>query len=187
MIYPKKIKNKTINKFFKITILVLALVSIALLILNKLTTPDIYWSHLCIIGFIYIYCTVRYSLTKATNIAGHIMVQSVLTALFLYFIDYQIGYKGWSINICFPIIVIFANIAMFIITIVSHKHFGKFAISQLVIVLLSLSSTYFIYKGLIKASLLINVSILISIINFGFSLILCHKDYKEELVRKFNR
>ena len=27
MIYPKKIKNKTINKFFKITILVLALVS----------------------------------------------------------------------------------------------------------------------------------------------------------------
>ena len=128
-----------------------------------------------------------YAKTKATNIAGHIMVQSVLTALFLYFIDYHIGYKGWSINICFPIIVIFANIAMFIITIVSHKHFGKFAISQLVIVLLSLSSTYFIYKGLIKASLLINVSILISIINFGFSLIMCHKDYKEELVRKFNR
>lgn len=186
MIYPKKIKNKTINRFFKITLLVLAIISIVLLIINQLTTPNIYWSHLCILGFIYIYFTVRYSMTKATNIAGHIMVQSILTALLFFFIDYQIGFKGWSVNICFPILIIIANIAMFIITLVSHKHFGKYAISQLIIVLLSLSIIYFIYKGFIKASLLINVSILISSINFVFSLIMCHKDFKEELVRKFN-
>ena len=60
------------------------------------------------------------------------------------------------------------------------------AISQLVIVLLSLSIIYFIYKGFIQASLLINISIAISIINFLFSLIMCHKDIKEELTRKFN-
>lgn len=186
MIYPKKIKNKTINKFFKITLLVLTLISIVLLIINQLTTPNIYWSHLCILGFIYIYFTVRYSMTKSTNIAGHIMVQSILTALLFFLIDYQIGFKGWSINICFPILIIIANIAMFIITIISHKHFGKYAISQLIIVLVSLSIIYFIYKGFIKTSLLINISILISIINFVFSLIMCHKDFKEELVRKFN-
>ena len=186
MIYPKKIKNKTINKFFKITILVLALVSIALLILNKLTTPDIYWSHLCIIGFIYIYFTVRYSVTRNKPVSRHIMFQSILLALLLYFIDYRIGFKGWSVNICFPILIIISNIAMFIITIISHRHYRKNAISQLIIVLLSLSIIYFIYKGFIQASLLINISIAISIINFLFSLIMCHKDIKEELTRKFN-
>lgn len=186
MIYPKKIKNKTINKFFKVTILVLALLSVALLIINKFTTPNIYWSHLCILGFIYIYFTVRYSMTKATNIAGHIMVQSVLTALLFYLIDYQLGFKGWSINIFLPIIILFANIAMFIITIISHKHFAKYALSQLIIVILSLSVIFFIYKGIILPNFLINISILISFFNFVFSLLMCHKDFKEELVRKFN-
>ena len=186
MIYPKKIKNKTINIFFSIAILVIVVVSILLLIINMLTTPNIYWSHLCILGFIYTYFTVKYSMTKSTNLAAHIMVQSVLTAILLYFIDYRLGFKGWSISICLPILIIISNFAMFIITIISHKHFSKYAFSQLIIVLLSLSVIYFMYKGYIEINLLINISILISFINFVFSLIMCHKDFKEELVRKFN-
>ena len=186
MLYPKKIKSKTINKAFKIVVLVLTIVSIVLLIINKLTTPNIYWSHLCIFGFIYIFFTVRYSVTSNATVSRHIMFQSILLALLLYFIDYRIGYKGWSVNICFPILIITSNIAMFIITIISHRHYRKNAISQLVIVLLSLSIIYFIYKGFIQASVLINTSIAISVINFLFSLIMCHKDIKEELTRNFN-
>ena len=114
------------------------------------------------------------------------MVQSVLTALLFYLIDYQLGFKGWSINIFLPIVILFANIAMFIITIISHKHFAKYALSQLIIVILSLSVIFFIYKGIILPNFLINISILISFFNFVFSLLMCHKDFKEELVRKFN-
>ncbi len=186
MLYPKKIKSKTINKAFKIVVLVLSIVSIVLLIINRLTTPNIYWSHICIFGFVYIYFTVRYSVTRNKTVSGHILFQSILLALLLYFIDYRIGFKGWSVNICFPILIIISNIAMFIITIISHRHYRKNAISQLIIVLLSLSIIYFIYKGFIQITPLINISIAISVINFLFSLIMCHKDIKEELTRKFN-
>ena len=96
MLYPKKIKSKTINRAFKIVVLVLSIVSIVLLIINRLTTPNIYWSHLCIFGFIYIYFTVRYSVTRNKTVSRHIMFQSILLALLLYFIDYRIGFKGWS-------------------------------------------------------------------------------------------
>ena len=186
MLYTKKIKRKTINRAFKIVILVLSIVSVVLLIINRLTTPNIYWSHICILGFIYIYFTVRYSVTKNKTVSRYIMFQSILLALLLYFIDYRIGFKGLSTNICFPILIIIANIAMFIITIISHRHYRENALSQLIIVLLSLSIIYFIYKGLIKPSPLINISIVISVTNFVFSLIMCHKDFKEELTRKFN-
>ena len=186
MIYPKKISSKKIDSFFKIFKLIVVLISIILLIINRLTTPNIYWSHLCIFGFIYIYFTVRYSVTRRANIANHVMIQTILLSVLMYFIDYRIGYTGWSITIAFPILIIIANIAMFIITIISYKHYEKYATSQLIIVLLSLSVIYFIYRGYVMANALINISIVISIFNFLVSLFLCHRDLKEDIIRKFN-
>lgn len=186
MIYPKKISSKKIDIFLNKFKLSVACVSVLLLLINWLTTPNIYWSHLCIFGFIYIYLTVRYSTTRKTNIANHVMIQTILLSLLMYFIDYRIGYKGWSISISLPILIIISNISMFVITIISYKHYEKYATSQLIIVLLSLSIIYFIYNGFIKSNVLINISIIISIINFLFSLILCHRDFKEEIIRKFN-
>ena len=186
MIYPKKINSKKIDNFLKIFKLSVILISILLLIINKLTTPSIYWSHLCIFGFIYIYLTVRYSITRRSNIANHIMIQTILLSILMYFIDYRIGYKGWSLNISLPILIIISNIAMFIITIINYKHYEKYATSQLIIVLLSLLIIGSVYKGYITANSLINISIIISIFNFVVSLILCHRDFKEEIIRKFN-
>lgn len=186
MIYPKKIKSKKIDKFLKIFRFILIIVSVVLLIINKLTTPSIYWSLLCIFGFIYTFLTVRYSITRKNNIANYVMIQTFLLSILMYFIDFHIGYIGWSINISLPIIIIISNVTMFIITIISYKHYEKYATSQLIIVLLSLSIIYFIFKGYAKANILINISIIISIFNFLVSLILCHRDFKEEIIRKFN-
>jgi len=186
MIYPKKISGKKIDKGFRIVTFIIIVVSIVLVVINELTTPNIYWSHLCIFGFIYIYLTVRYSVTKRSNIANHVMVQATLILLLICFIDYRLGYKGWSITISMPIIIIIANITMFIITIINYKHYGKYATSQLLIVLLSLSIIYPIYKGYAKANMLINISIIISINNILISLMLCNRDFKEELIKKFN-
>ena len=186
MIYPKKIKSKKIDVFLKIFTYSLILVSIILVVINKLTTPDIYWSFLCIFGFIYIALTVRYSVTKTRNIAGHVMIQTILLSALMFFIDYHLGYSGWSINISWPILIMISKVAMFIITIVGYKDYGKYAISQLIIVLFSLSMIYLVYKGYAKANVLINIAVLISIFSFQVSLLLCYRDFKEEIIKRFN-
>ena len=186
MIYPKKISSKKIDTFINIFRVIVIALSVLLVIINYFTTPNIYWSHLCILGFIYIYFTVRYSIARTKNIAGHVAIQTILLTVLVYFIDYQLGYSGWSLRIALPILIIIANITMFVLTIINYKNYAKYAISQLMIVLLSLSIIYFIYNGYIEDNILINISIMISIFNFLFSLILCHRDFKEEIIRKFN-
>lgn len=186
MIYPKKISSKKIDSFLNILIISIIAVSVLLLIINWLVTPNLYWSHLCIIGFIYIFLTIRYSITKTTNLSGHVVLQTILLSALIIFIDYRLGYKGWSINISFPIVIIIANVTMFILTLINYKHYGKYAINQLMIVLLSLLIVYFIYKGYTTYNILSAISILISIFNFLVSLILCHRDFKEEIIKKFN-
>ena len=186
MIYPKKISSKKVDTFINIFRICILLISILLLIINKLTTPRIYWSHLCILGFIYIYLTVRYSIASTRNIAGYVTIQTILLALLIYFIDYRLGYRGWSINIAFPILIMVSNVTMLILTIINYKDYGKYAINQLMIVILSLSVVFFIYKGYVKGNALINIAIIISITNFLLSLLLCYRDFKEEIIRKFN-
>ena len=186
MIYPQKISSKKVDRFTKIFRYIVFALSIVLLIINYLTTPHIYWSHLCVVGFIYIYFTVRYSITQTRNIAGYVVFQTILIAALMYFIDYRIGYSGWSVRISIPILVIIANIAMLILTIISYKDYGKYAFSQLIMVLLSISVIYFLHKGDTKANPLVKTSISISVYNFLVSLILCHRDLKEEIIRKLN-
>ena len=175
MLYPQKISSKKIDKIASFLRNGVIALSIILLIINYMTTPSIYWSHLCIAGFIYIYFTVRYSITRTRNIAGYVMIQTLFLAIIMFFVDYRIGYNGWSINISIPILII-----------INYKDYGKYAISQLIIVLLSLSMIIFIYKGFAKVSPLINISIFISIFNFVVSVVLCHRDFKEEIIRKLN-
>ena len=165
MIYPKKISSKKLDVFLNITTISLIVISVILLIINLLTSPNIYWSHLCIIGFIYAFFTIKYSIVNTTNISNHVVIQTILLSALICFVDYRIGYRGWSINIAIPILLIISNITMFIITLASYKHYGKYAISQLIIVLISMSTIYFIYKGYAKNSAINNISIIISIIN----------------------
>ena len=186
MIYPKKISSKKVNVFVNAFSLCVIAVSIILLIINYFTTPNIYWSHLCICGFLYIYFTVKYSVIMTRNISEYVTIQTVLLAILIYFIDYRLGYSGWSVNIALPIILLIANITMFVVTIINYKNYGKYAINQLIIVLLSLSTIYFVKKGNVPNNALINISIIISMFNFLVSLILCYKDFKEEIIRKFN-
>ena len=186
MLYPKKISSKKVDIFLGILSLSMVGISVVLLVINYLTTPNIYWSHLCICGFIYTYIMVRYSATITKNISGYVAFQTILLTIVFHFIDYRIGYTGWSLNIALPIVIIIANISMFIITIINYEDYGKYAINQLIIVLLSLSTIYFVHRGNINNNALIKVSIIISIFNFLVSLFLCHRDFKEQLIRTIN-
>ena len=186
MLYPKKINSKKIDIFLGILSLSLVIISIILLIINYLTTPNIYWSHVCICGFICTYLLVMYSATASKNISGFVAFQTVLLTIVFHFIDYRLEYSGWSVNIALPIVFILANIAMFIITIINYEDYGKYAINQLIVVFLSLSTIYFIHKEYINNNPLIRISIIISVFNFLVSLFLCHRDFKEQLIRTIN-
>jgi len=100
--------------------------------------------------------------------------------------DKAIGFSGWSIYIGIPIVLIVANITMLIITIISYKQYIKYAIYQLIIVLISLMPIIFIAQNMIELKILNTIAIGISIFNLLISLVLCNKDIKEAIIRKIH-
>lgn len=186
MIYPKKISANKSGKLIKILLLSSVILAIILILINKLTTPNVSWAALTNGGIIYVWITVIYSIRKNTNIAGHVLIQTLAISLLMVFIDYKLGFQGWSIEISIPIVIMISNITMLILTIVSYKKYIKYAIYQLVIVLFSMLPIVFIEEKMVNNPVLSIVASSISVLNFILCLILCARDVKEAIVRKFH-
>ncbi len=186
MLYPKKLSSKKSNLLIKILLGVSLIMAIILTIINKFTTPEVHWAALANSGIIYAWITIIYSINKRTNIAGHVMIQAIVISLLTTYIDYNLGFKGWSLEISIPIIIIIANVTMLVLTIVSHRKYVRYAIYQLVICIYSLIPIYFIQKEFINHYVLSYVAIGISIVNFILTIILSARDVKEAVIRKFH-
>jgi len=186
MIYPKKLNSKKSEKALNILIIISIALAISLIIINKLTTPAIHWSALANCGIVYVWITIIYSIKKSINIAEHVLLQTIAMSLVVFYTDYRIGFKGWSIDIAFPIILIGANATMLILTIVSRKEYIKYAICQLIVVFISFIPITLIIKDVVEMKLLSIIAIFISILNFTISIILCYKDVKEAIISRLH-
>ena len=183
MIYPKEIENKDKEILVKIFLVTSVIFAAILVVINKLTTPEIPWATFACCGIIYIWVTVIYCIKRNTNIAGHVLLQMIIISFAVLFLDNTIGFNGWSVSIAIPIILITANSAMLILTIISHKKYIRYAIYQLLIVLITLISIGLILKA---TSILAIIAMSISAFNLIISLILSFKDIKEAIIRKFH-
>ena len=111
MLYPKKLNSKKRNLLIKILLGVSVGIAVILTIINKLTTPEIHWVALANAGILYAWITVKYSIDKRTNIAGHVMIQAIAISLLTTYIDYNLGFRGWSLEISIPIIIRISDIS----------------------------------------------------------------------------
>ncbi len=186
MIYPKKISIHKSDTIIRILTLVSVLIAGILILINKLTTPDIPWAALANSGIIYVWIVVLYSVKKKVHIAGHSLLQLIVASGLTLYIDYSIGFRGWSLEIAIPIIIMTANIVMFVLTIVSFKKYIRYAICQLIIVLLSMAPLVLLTSDVIENKVLSIIAVSISCINLVITIILSFKDVKEAIVRRFH-
>ncbi len=186
MIYPKKINASKGEIITRIMLAISIIVAIVLTIINKITNPNIPWAALANSGIIYIWIITIYSIHRNINIAGHVVLQTIAVSILTVFIDYKIGFRGWSLSLAIPIILIIANLAMLILTIVSHKKYLRYAIYQLFILIFSILPAILIGERIVKEPIMGIIATGISILNLIITIILSAKDLKEAIKRKFH-
>ena len=75
---------------------------------------------------------------------------------------------------------------MLILTIISRKKYIKYAVYQLLIVIVSTIPIFLVYENLVQDKTLSIIATTISGVNLILSLSLSAKDIKEVIVRKFH-
>ena len=51
----------------------------------------------------------------------------VIISLVLLYIDERLGFRGWSITIGIPIVIMAANVTMLVLSIICYKKYVKYA------------------------------------------------------------
>ena len=186
MIYPQKLNSKKSNLLVRFGVLLSILVALILLLLNRYFKPRVPWAAIANGGIIYVWIVLFYSIKKNINIAGHVLLQTLALSALTVFIDYQLGFKAWSLDIIIPVLIVIANVTMFVLTIISYKNFIKYAMYQLVISLFSILPIVLYIENITHNKIMCIIASIISGINLALSLILCTRDLKETVVRKFH-
>lgn len=187
-LYPKVRNVKEINLASGIMLIISFAISITCVIVNLCTSTKYLWCLIVIAGIVYSWITVIYSISRNVNIGSSVTLQFIVISLFVLCIDYIFDYKGWSINLAIPIIIIIANTTMLILTIVSVNRYYKYAIYQLIIFAISMVPLiiFFAFDNIIIVPIFTIISSGIAFFTFVMSLILCGKNILEELDRRLH-
>ena len=115
MIYPQKLNSKKSNLLVRFGVLISILVALTLVLLNRYFKPRVPWAAIANGGIIYVWIVLFYSIKKNINIAGHVLLQTLALSALTVFIDYQLGFKAWSLDIIIPVLIVIANVTMFVL------------------------------------------------------------------------
>lgn len=186
MLYPSISNVNKSNKIIKGMLFFSVVISMILLVINYVTTKEFHWALLAILGIMYLWITTIYSIKKNVNIAFHVMLQMLCTSVLLIGIDIILGYRGWSITMGVPIIIIVANLSMVILAIVSHKKYAKYAIYQIIIFIVTLIMLGLIPLKVAKLNVIYLVAFGIAIVTLIVSFCLSGKELISEIRKRFH-
>lgn len=185
-LYPNIINIKTSDIVLNILTIISEVICVVSVILNAIFTPNFKWSYIVILGIVYTWITVMYSIKKTVNIASHVLLQTFIDSILVILLDVIIGYRGWSIWLALPIIICTSNITMLVLTIITRKKYFKYAIYQ--IMLFALNTALITIIAITSEYKLIPISLtaVTSAITLILAIELCGNDLKEELKRFFH-
>lgn len=186
MIYPKLINVKKTSIAMKLLVVISCVIAIVSIIINELYTKEFKWSFIVIVGILYIWITALYSIRKNVNIASHVLIQTICISVLVVLLDMIIGYRKWSLELAFPIIIGVANVTIFVLTIVSHKRYFKYVIFELCIFVISMIPIILFLMNITEKWLPMVICSGIAVITFANTIFLCGKDLKQELERLFH-
>lgn len=185
-LYPNIINVKTSDVVLNTLLIISEVVCVTSVILNGIINPNFKWSFIVILGIVYCWITVMYSIKKTVNIASHVLLQTFIDSIIVILLDFIIGYKGWSIVVAWPIIICAENVTMLVLTIVTRKKYFKYAIYQIILFALNTALIMIIAINNPHRFLPISLTTITSVITLILAIELCGKDLKEELKRFFH-
>lgn len=185
-LYPKISNIKKKNKVISIIGAISIFIGLVSLIINYFVTKEFKWSLLVIAGIVYAWLTVLNSIKKNINIASSVMIQIILIDILCLFLDWVIGYIGWAFRIAIPISIITANATMVVLLLCTYKKYVKYIVYQLIIFIWSMIPLVLILLGIIPINILTIIATPIAVFSLILTIIMCHKDVKEEIIRRFH-
>ncbi len=135
---------------------------------------------------LYIYLVLHFAVEGKSGHRSKIMVLSLLAVLFLFALDYVIGYNGWSINYVLPSAILFVDIGLILLIFINNRNWQSYLMPELLMVLVSLAGMILYWCGVITFPTAIVAAFDFSVLLFVGTVIIGGRRARTELKRRFH-
>lgn len=141
-------------------------------ILNYLTYQGVRWSLISLAGIAYLYFTFTYTVQPLADEQQKIMFQGILSIALVLAIDASLGYRGWSVNIGIPVILIVTDLVIFVFMMIRRKDWRSYIMPQLELVLFAAAELLLISLEVVTWKPLTFIAVFLIVVQmFGIFLI----------------
>lgn len=106
--------------------------SISSIFLNTIFYPEVWWALYIVVTLMCGWVSVSMAISKHKNIAKYLLQQSMIFCLFALFMDYSIGWHGWSTSLVIPVVLTLAMVVLSVLSKVLHLQPGDYMIYLLI-------------------------------------------------------
>lgn len=182
IVYDVSVFKKIVHVFY----FVLFFLAAILAAINLATFKGTWWSAIAIASIAYGAVTVRYSLTRHANLAFKLVIQSVGAQILLVVIDYVTIYTGWSVNYAIPSVILFDVVAIVCLILINRLNWQSYFMYQIAITIFSFIPLALWAAGLITRPLMAVITVIVSVVVLGITIVMGDRSVKKELIRRFH-
>ena len=185
--YPNvRIQEKVYHFILKLLLGLSIIVCGIMIFINLVYDRGVLWSILPSGIICYAWFAIRYCIFHNINVGAKIIIQMILAQVLLVFIDWRLGYNGWSLNFAFPGLILTADGAILILMLVNFMNWQSYLLYQIQLLLFSLIPAFFYWRHWIVQPIPTFLAIGISIVVLVGTIIFGTKEAKDELMRRFH-
>lgn len=183
---PEEGHGRRYNFVFRFILFISVVVASTSLLINLLTYSGNLWSLYVVGTLLYAWIAVAYPLFSKKKIGRIIVLNSIVTSIYVFALELATKTKGWGLTYVTPFIFIAATLMITFIIFLKRLKWREYTIYQTIMVIMGFLPVVFCLTGLVTSVLPSILSAFYSFLTLAGMFIFADKKYKDELIKRFH-
>lgn len=186
--YPDiRFRVRKLNLAVRIFLFAAILLEALLVYINISYAPEIRWSAISGAGFAYIYFIARFAvLNDNAGYRSKFLALTIFGVLYVIWIDYIIGYHGWSVNFVLPGGLLFIDAFILFVMFFNRRNWQSYIMLEIFTIFLSAIPLLLMWLDIVTETFISGLAFAVSVLLFLGTLIIGDRRARSELRRRFH-
>lgn len=184
--YPNITKKRKLwARIWKITAFVLVVLQAVLIGFNVAYYQGIRWSMITGVAIIYLLVSLYQLILHPDSLVRKLFMQTLLVGVLLFVIDSALGFRGWSLTIGLPCMILSLDAIILVCMLVEFRNWQNYLLLQIFALLIAVCEIALWYFRRNPYGILAWVTLGVTAFFFGFCVFFGSAKAKNELRRRF--
>lgn len=186
--YPDiRFRVRKLNLAVRIFLFAAILLEALLVYININYAPEICWSAISGAGFAYLYFIAKFAvLNDNAGYRSKFLALTIFGVLYVIWIDYIIGYHGWSVNFVLPGGLLFIDAFILFVMFFNRRNWQSYIMLEILMIFLSAIPLLLMWLDIVTETFISGLAFAVSVLLFLGTLIIGDRRARSELKRRFH-